>query len=69
MAYHEVNMRMPAAAGRIWVVSADNSAPHTVPCSATSGVLKPDGQWARQAPRKGEHVVVHTIKLKKKRKR
>tara|TARA_B100000029_G_scaffold56699_1_gene51325 strand:+ start:135 stop:995 length:861 start_codon:yes stop_codon:yes gene_type:complete len=61
--YHEVNMRMRAAAGRVWVVSADNSFPHTVPCSAPSGILKPNGQWAKQAPRKGEHVTVHTIEL------
>lgn len=61
--YHEVNMRMRAAAGRVWVVSADNSFPHTAPCSAPSGILKPNGQWAKQAPRKGEHVTVHTIEL------
>ncbi len=65
--YHETNMRMRAAAGRVWVVSADNSFPHTVPCSAPSGVLKPDGQWAKQSPRKGEHVTVHTIELARKR--
>ena len=65
--YHEVNMRMRAAAGRVWVVSADNSYPHTVPCSAPSGVLNPNGQWAKQAPRKGEHVTVHTIELVRKR--
>lgn len=65
--YHEVNMRMRAAAGRVWVVSADNSFPHSVPCSAPSGVLNPRGQWAKQAPRQGEHVTVHTIELGQKR--
>ena len=65
--YHETNMRMRAAAGRLWVVSADNSFPHNIPCSAPSGVLKPNGQWAKQAPRKGEHVTVHTIEVKQKR--
>ena len=64
--YHEVNMRMRAAAGHVWVVSADNSFPHEVPCSAPSGVLKPNGQWAVQAPRKGEHVTVHTIEIAQK---
>ena len=64
--FHEVNMRMRAAAGRVWVVSADNSFPHTVPCSAPSGVLKPNGQWAMQVPRKGEHVKVFTIELSRK---
>ena len=62
--FHEVNMRMRAAAGRVWVVSADNSLPHTVPCSAPSGVLKPNGQWAMQLPKKGEFIKVHTIDLK-----
>lgn len=65
--YHEVNMRMRAAAGRVWVVSADNSFPHTIPCSAPSGVLKPNGQWAKKAPRQGEHVTVHTIEVAQKR--
>ena len=64
--FHEVNMRMRAAAGRVWVVSADNSFPHTVPCSAPSGVLRPNGQWAMQVPRKGEHVKVFTIELLRK---
>ena len=64
--FHEVNMPMRVAAGRVWVVSADNSFPHTVPCSAPSGVLKPNGQWAMQVPRKGEHIKVHTIELARK---
>ena len=65
--YHETNMRMRAAAGRVWVVSADNSFPHDIPCSAPSGVLKPNGQWVAQAPRKGQHVTVHTIELDHKK--
>lgn len=62
--YHESNMRMRAAAGKVWVVSADNCAPTNIPCSAPSGVLQPNGNWAAKAPRKGEHVTVHTIRLK-----
>ena len=62
--YHETNMRMRAAAGKVWVVSADNCAPAEIPCSAPSGVLGPNGQWAAKAPKKGEQVVVHTIRLK-----
>ena len=64
--FHEVNMRMRASAGRVWVVSADNSFPNTIPCSAPSGVLRPNGQWAMQVPRKGEHVKVFTIELLRK---
>jgi predicted amidohydrolase len=62
--YHEVNMRMRARAGKVWVVSTDNCYPTTLPCSAPSGVLGPDGQWAAKAPRQGEQVVIHTIRLK-----
>lgn len=61
--YHETNMRMRAAAGKVWVVSADNCFPQDIPCSAPSGVLQPDGNWAAKAHRQGEQVVVHTIPL------
>jgi len=61
--YHESNMRMRAAAGKVWVVSADNCFPEDIPCSAPSGVIQPDGNWAAQARNKGEQVVVHTIHL------
>jgi predicted amidohydrolase len=62
--YHEVNMRMRANAGKVWVVSADNCYPTTLPCSAPSGVLGPDGRWVVSAPRQGEQIVIHTIRLK-----
>jgi predicted amidohydrolase len=61
--FHEVNLRMRAAAGKVWIVTADNCAPTEIPCSAPSGVLQPNGKWAAKAPRQGEHVVVHTIQL------
>lgn len=62
--FHETNLRMRAVAGKVWIVTADNCFPMNIPCSAPSGVLQPNGQWAAQAPRKGEHVVVHTVRLK-----
>ena len=62
--YHETNMRMRAVAGKVWVVSADNCFPTSFPCSAPSGVIRPDGTWAAKANRVGEQVVVHTIRLK-----
>ncbi len=61
--YHESNMRMRAVAGKVWIVSADNCAPMTIPCSAPSGILQPNGQWAKKSPRKGEHVIVHAIRV------
>jgi len=60
-------MHMRAAARRLWFVSADDSFPHTVPCSAPSGVLQTNGQWAQQAPRQGEQVTVYTIELEAQR--
>lgn len=61
--YHEANLRMRARAGRLWLVTVDNAHPVTLPCSAPSGVLGPDGEWACRARRRGEQLFVHTIEL------
>ena len=42
---------------------ADNCFPTNVPCSALSGVLRPDGHWAVKAPDLGEEMVVDAIEL------
>lgn len=61
--FHESNLRIRARTSKLWIVTADNCDPVNLPCSAPSGVLRPNGQWAAQAPAKGEHVVVYTIEL------
>lgn len=61
--YHESNLRMRAQAGRVWIVTADNCSPVTLPCSAPSGVLNPEGNWVVRAPIQGEAFFVHTIEL------
>jgi len=61
--FHEANLRIRARTGKVWIVTADNCAPTNIPCSAPSGILKPDGHWAIQAPHQGEHVVVYTIQI------
>jgi predicted amidohydrolase len=61
--YHETNLRMRAQIGKIWVVTADNCLPLNVDCSAPTGVLRPDGSWAIQAPRQGRQLVLFTIDL------
>ena len=61
--FHETNLRIRARTGKVWIVTADNCSPTDVPCSAPSGVLRPNGHWAVKAPDQGEHVVVHTIEL------
>ena len=61
--FHETNLRIRAKTGKVWIVTADSCHPTDIPCSAPSGVLQPDGQWAVQAPNQGEQIVVYTIKL------
>lgn len=62
--FHETNLRIRAMSGKTWIVTADNCTPVDVPCSAPTGVLQPNGQWATQTPNQGEHVAVFTIELK-----
>ena len=61
--FHETNMRIRASTGKVWIVSADNCSPTDIPCSAPTGVLRPDGSWAVKAPDQGEHLAVFTIEL------
>jgi predicted amidohydrolase len=59
--FHEMNLRMRAAADQVWIVTVDNSFPSDKPCSAPSGVIDPAGQWACRAAPEGEHLFVHSI--------
>ena len=59
--YHEANLRMRARAGRLWIVTVDNCHPTDLPCSAPSGVVAPDGSWARRTDPQGEQFYVHTV--------
>jgi predicted amidohydrolase len=61
--FHEANLRIRAAAGKVWIVTADSCAPTNIPCSAPSGVLRPNGQWAVKVPNQGEQFVAYTIDL------
>ena len=61
--FHETNLRIRARTGKLWIVTSDNCHPTNIPCSAPSGVLRPDGHWAVQAPNQGEQFVVYTIDL------
>jgi len=61
--FHETNLRVRARSGKVWIVTSDNCHPTNIPCSAPSGVLRPDGHWAVKAPDQGEQIVVHTIEL------
>ena len=61
--FHEANLRMRAAAGKIWIVTVDSAAPTDLPCSAPSGVIDPLGNWVCRAAPQGEHLFVHTLEI------
>jgi len=61
--YHESNLRMRARAGGLWIVTVDSSHPTDQPCSAPSGVVDPDGNWAVRVPPQGERFFAYTIGL------
>jgi predicted amidohydrolase len=61
--YHEANLRMRAAAGRVWIITVDSSSPVNLPCSAPSGVINPQGEWVTRAAPQGEAFFVYTIPL------
>lgn len=61
--YHESNLRLRALAGKVWIVTVDNCFPLHLPCSAPSGVVTPQGEWACQAPPQGEHFFSYEIEV------
>jgi predicted amidohydrolase len=61
--FHESNLLMRAAAGRLWIATADNCAPAHFPCSAPSGVISPKGTWACKTEPVGERFFEFLIPL------
>ena len=61
--YHESNLCLRALGSRIWIVTADNTFPDTVPNSCSGGVVTPLGAWAVQMPKQGESQFVYRIPL------
>jgi len=59
--YHEANLRMRANAGKVWIVTVDNSFPSKWPSAAPSGVLSPDGNWALKAKDFGDDFFSYDI--------
>jgi hypothetical protein len=62
--FHESNLRMRARAGAVWIVTVDSANPVELRCSAPSGVVNPQGIFARRVPRQGEQLFVYTIGIK-----
>lgn len=61
--YHESNLQMRARAGKLWIVTVDNSHPTDIPSSCPSGVIDPEGNWAIKANDKGESFFEYEIDL------
>ncbi|MFA6109979.1 MAG: carbon-nitrogen hydrolase family protein [Candidatus Latescibacterota bacterium] len=61
--FHEANLQMRARAGRLWVVTVDNCDPDRWPCSAPSGVVDPQGEWAYRARPRGEELFAFTVRI------
>lgn len=61
--FHESNLRLRARVSRLWIVTVDNCHPSHMPCSAPSGVINPDGDWACRTQPKGEQYFAHTVKV------
>ncbi len=59
--FHESNLRMRAAAGKVWIVTVDNATPTHLPCSAPGGVITPEGAWACRTEATGEQFFVFSI--------
>ncbi len=61
--YHESNLRMRARAGGLWIVTTDQCYPVDLPCSAPSGVVTPQGDWACRTVSRGPQFFSYTIDL------
>jgi predicted amidohydrolase len=56
--YHESNLLLRARASRVWIVTVDSSHPVSMPCSAPSGAINPDGRWIARAEPQGVRYFV-----------
>ncbi|NQZ71076.1 MAG: carbon-nitrogen hydrolase family protein [Lentisphaeria bacterium] len=59
--FHESNLRLRAKSGKLWVLTADNANPVTLPCSAPTALIDPSGNIVCQAEKSGEHLIVDTV--------
>jgi len=52
--FHESNLIMRAAAGKLWIVSVDSAFPEDFPVSSPGGIISPTGKWVERVPDTGE---------------
>ena len=51
--FHETNLQLRAMAGKVWIVTADNSFPVSWPPSCYAGVISPEGEWMAKITTQG----------------
>ena len=54
---------MRARAGHLWIATVDSSHPTHLPCSAPSGIVDPEGNWAARTADRGEQLLCHDVEL------
>ncbi len=59
--FHESNLQLRARADNLWIVTVDSAEPVTLPCSAPSGVIAPDGRWVCRTAPYGEELFLYEI--------
>ena len=59
--FHECHVLLKAAADDVFIVTVDNSFPHTMPTSSIGGVAGPDARWAYRMEDKGQQFGVYTL--------
>lgn len=59
--FHECHVLLKAAADDVFIVTVDNSFPHTMPTSSIGGVAGPDARWAYRMEGKGKQFGVYTL--------
>ncbi|MCP4645767.1 MAG: carbon-nitrogen hydrolase family protein [bacterium] len=61
-AYHESNLALRAMESKVYICTANATAPGG-PVNCLSGVMSPEGEWMARCPRDGEHTYVYDIDL------
>ncbi|MGN0478389.1 MAG: carbon-nitrogen hydrolase family protein [Hominenteromicrobium sp.] len=61
--FHECHVLMKAEADQVYIATADNSYPETIPVSSIGGVASPDAVWVYKLNETGRQLGVYTIEL------
>ena len=61
--YHEMNLRMRARGGKVWIATVDNAADCDIPTAAPGGVIDPNGNWVARTADVGESYCCFDIEI------